>query len=77
VFTWEASGEKTRVRIELAPDDDGSTRIHIVESAFSMNEEGVQGALEQTKGWTDFVNCMRAYLEFGVQLRKGRTKDLH
>jgi hypothetical protein len=41
-----------------------------------MNEEGVQRTLEQTEGWTDFINCMRAYLEVGVQLRKGRTKDL-
>lgn len=77
VFTWEASGQNARVMIELSPYDEGSTTIHIVESAFRMNEEGVQRALEQAKGWTDFINCMRAYLEFGVQLRKGRTKDLH
>jgi uncharacterized protein YndB with AHSA1/START domain len=76
VFTWEASGQKARVRIELAPFDAGSTKIHIVESAFPMNEECVQRTLEQTEGWTDFINCMRAYLEVGVQLRKGRTKDL-
>jgi uncharacterized protein YndB with AHSA1/START domain len=77
VFTWEASGQKARVEIELAPYDERSTRIHIVESAFPMNEEGVQRALEQAKGWTDFIDCMRAYLEFGVRLRQGRTKDLH
>lgn len=77
VFTWDASGQKTRVLIELAPYDESSTKIHIVESAFPMNEDGVQRALEQAKGWTDFIHCMRAYLEFGVQLRKGRTKDLH
>jgi hypothetical protein len=44
---------------------------------FSLRRSYVQRALEQAKGWTDFINCMRAYLEFGVQLRKGRTKDLH
>ena len=77
VFTWEASGQKARVQIELLPYDEGSTKIHIVESAFPMTEEGVQRALEQAKGWTDFIACMRAYLEFGVRLRQGRTKDLH
>jgi uncharacterized protein YndB with AHSA1/START domain len=77
VFAWTASGQKARVEIELAPYDERSTKIHIVESAFPMNEEGVQRALEQAKGWTDFVDCMRAYLEFGVRLRQGRTKDLH
>jgi uncharacterized protein YndB with AHSA1/START domain len=77
VFTWNASGQKARVEIELSRYDEGSTKIHIVESAFPMTEEGVERALEQSKGWTDFVDCMRAYLEFGVRLRQGRTKDLH
>jgi uncharacterized protein YndB with AHSA1/START domain len=77
VFTWNASGQKARVDIGLSPYDANSTKIHIVESAFAMTEEGVGRALGQTKGWTDFINCMRAYLEFGVRLRQGRTKDLH
>jgi len=77
VFTWEASGQKARVEIELSRYDERSTKIHIVESAFPMSEEGVQRALQQAKGWTDFIDCMRAYLEFGVRLRQGRTKDLH
>jgi uncharacterized protein YndB with AHSA1/START domain len=76
-FTWDASGQKARVEIELTPYDEGSTRIRIVESAFPMTEEGVQRALRQSKGWTDFVDCMRAYLEYGVRLRRGRTKDVH
>jgi hypothetical protein len=42
-----------------------------------MTEEGVGRALEQAKGWTNFIDCMRAYLEFGVRLRQGRTKDMH
>jgi len=77
VFTWDASGQKARVEIELASYDEQSTKIHIVESAFQMTARGVQRALEQAKGWTDFVDSMRAYLEFGVRLRRGRTKDLH
>jgi uncharacterized protein YndB with AHSA1/START domain len=77
VFTWDASGQKARVEIELAPYDSSSTKIHVVEGSFSMTEEGVARALEQAKGWTDFIDCMRAYLEFGVRLRQGRTRDLH
>jgi uncharacterized protein YndB with AHSA1/START domain len=77
VFVWNASGQKAQVEIELAPYDESSTKIHIVERAFPMSSEGVRRALEQAKGWTDFVDCMRAYLEFGVRLRRGRTKDLH
>jgi uncharacterized protein YndB with AHSA1/START domain len=76
-FDWTASGQKARVEIELTPFDENSTKIHIVESEFAMNDEGVKRALGQTKGWTDFIDCMRAYLEFGVQLRQGRTRELH
>jgi uncharacterized protein YndB with AHSA1/START domain len=76
-FLWNASGVEARVDIELEPYDAGSTRIAIVEDGWPLDQEGVQLALQQTAGWTDFVCCMKAYLQFGVNLREGRTRDLH
>ena len=28
-------------------------------------------ALGNTEGWANFLACMKAYLEYGIQLRKG------
>jgi len=76
-FVWDASGERARVDIRLEPQDAHSTRITIAEDGWPMDEAGVQRALGQTQGWTDFICCMKGYLQFGVNLRAGRTREAH
>lgn len=77
VFEWTASGVRARVTILLEPADADTTRISINEARWPMDHEGVQRALGQTQGWTDFVCCMKAYLQHGINLRLGRTKKDH
>jgi uncharacterized protein YndB with AHSA1/START domain len=76
-FEWSASGQPARVDIDLQPYDGNSTLVTIIESDWPMDQQGVERALRQTQGWTDFLCCMKAYLQFGVHLREGRTKDIH
>ncbi len=76
-FEWSASGQPARVDIDLQPCDGNSTLVTINESGWPMDKQGVACALRQTQGWTDFLCCMKAYLQFGVHLREGRTKDIH
>lgn len=76
-FEWSASGQAARVDIDLQPAAGNSTLVTIVESGWPMDKQGVERALRQTQGWTDFLCCMKAYLQFGVHLREGRTKDIH
>ena len=76
-FEWDASGERARVDITLSPDEGDTARIVIVEDGWRMNAKGVECALQQTQGWTDFICCMKAYLQFGVNLRVGRTRGTH
>jgi uncharacterized protein YndB with AHSA1/START domain len=77
VFEWTASGVRARVTILLERADANTTRISINEAGWPMDHEGVQRALGQTQGWTDFACCMKAYLQHGINLRLGRTKTDH
>jgi uncharacterized protein YndB with AHSA1/START domain len=71
-FEWPVTGRPTQVEMTfqaVAPD---KTIVEIAEADFPLTEEGVDLALEQTAGWTDFLCCMKGYLQHGVNLRQGR-----
>ncbi|MGH9939846.1 MAG: SRPBCC domain-containing protein, partial [Blastocatellia bacterium] len=74
VFDWTASGVRARVTIALKAGDSNTTLVAINETGWPMDRKGVQRALGQTQGWTDFLCCMKAYLQHGVNLRLGRVK---
>lgn len=77
VFAWPASGPLTDVTITLEAQDEETTLVAIHEGSWPMDDEGVRRALGQTRGWTDFLCCVKAYLEYGVNLRRGRKRENH
>lgn len=77
VFDWSASGVKARVTIRLKAQGEDATLVEINESGWPMDNEGVRRALGQTAGWTDFLCCMKAFLQHGINLRLGRTREEH
>ena len=48
----------------------------INEAKFPMDHAGVKRALGQTAGWTYTLACLKAYLQFGINLRFGLNKRL-
>jgi uncharacterized protein YndB with AHSA1/START domain len=76
VFDWSAGGSRTRVTIRLDADDDNTTVVTINEADFPFDQEGVQRALGQNAGWTYTLCCLKAYLQFGINLRVGLNKRL-
>jgi uncharacterized protein YndB with AHSA1/START domain len=73
-FAWSASGSPTKVTLLLEPDGD-ATKIVATEAPFPLTDEGVARAMQQTQGWTDFCCCLKAYLQHGIDLRRGKTAD--
>lgn len=67
-FVWD---EETVVTITLDAQDNGSTVIRVVEDGKEFNEQNLKWLIGNTEGWANFLACMKAYLEYGVQLRKG------
>ena len=73
-FDWVASGQLATVDINLKKEDKEKTNIVITEGLFYPDEAGIQKALQQTQGWTDFICSLKAYLYTGINLRNGHVK---
>lgn len=71
VFLWNGPEEPTQVEMRLAPHA-GGTKLEIVEHPIELSESGVARALDRASGWTHFCCCLVAYLEHGIDLRRGR-----
>lgn len=67
-FVWDAD---TVVHIKLEAQADNSTVVHITEGEKSLNEENLNWLVDNSFGWGNFLDCLKAYLEYGINLRKG------
>ena len=67
-FVWDP---ETIVKITLEELPDNSTLVRVNENGKELNENNLKWALENSGGWANFLACMKAYLEYGIQLRKG------
>ena len=68
VFVWDP---QSIVKIELERRGENDTVVRVFEEGHEFNEDGVKWAIGQTEGWANFLACMKAWLEYGVHLRKG------
>jgi uncharacterized protein YndB with AHSA1/START domain len=67
-FVWDPD---TIVKIRLEKVKDASTIVRVNENGKDLNEANLKWALENSGGWANFLACLKAYLEYGIQLRKG------
>ncbi len=68
-FVWDP---ETLVEITLDPLPDDSTVVRVVEKSFKeTNSQTISWAIENASGWGNFLASLKAYLEYGIQLRKG------
>lgn len=70
-FRWESDGMDLLVEIRLTPRDSGSTVVRITEGKRQPDEAGLKWLKGNTQGWANFLACLKAYLEYGINLRKG------
>ena len=67
-FVWD---EDTVVNISFEGQRDGSTVVHITEGEKDLTEENLNWLIGNTFGWGNFLDCLKAYVEYGINLRKG------
>lgn len=67
-FVWDP---ETVVNIVLESYSDDSTIVKVTENGKELNEENLAWLISNTGGWANFLACMKAYLEYGIELRKG------
>lgn len=69
-FNWDPANPQMTVDIMLEQAGD-ATIVTVKEGNFSDHKDAVQQAIGQTEGWANFLVCLKAYLEYGINLRNG------
>jgi uncharacterized protein YndB with AHSA1/START domain len=70
-FYWEMDGIELLVEMTLSPRADNSTLVTITEKSRKNDEAGIKWLKGNTEGWANFLACLKAWLEYGINLRKG------
>ena len=70
-FTWEMEGKDLLVDITLESRENDSTLVTVTEKEMPNDEAGIKWLGENSEGWANFLACLKAYLEYGINLRKG------
>lgn len=70
-FEWNGSGADCVVVITLEPKYENKTLVKITESEWAADYKGANQCMGQVEGWTNFLCCLKAYLEHGINLRVG------
>lgn len=69
-YNWNIEERTTLVEMRLESTD-GSTVVRITEGTMECDEAGIKWLVGNTEGWANFLACLKAYLEYGINLRKG------
>ena len=67
-FVWDTD---SLVEIKLEKLSENDTVVRVFEEGHANDEKGIKWAIGQTEGWSNFLCCMKAYLEYNIHLRKG------
>jgi uncharacterized protein YndB with AHSA1/START domain len=70
-FYWYVDGIELLTEMILTPKVNNSTLIRISEKSRENDEAGIKWLIGNTEGWANFLACLKAYLEYGINLRKG------
>ncbi|CAM4430569.1 SRPBCC domain-containing protein [Flavobacterium terrigena] len=70
-FYWENSGTDLLVEITLSEKENNSTLVSISEKSMENNEAGLKWLSGNSFGWSNFLTCLKAYLEYNINLRRG------
>ena len=70
-FDWSSTNDNMLVEIFLEQKSLTSTIVRIKQNTFKNDEQGINQAIGQTEGWANFLASLKAYLEYGINLRKG------
>jgi uncharacterized protein YndB with AHSA1/START domain len=75
VLEW-AGGHSYNTSVELAfkPLEGGNTMLQISEGGWRLGNEGIQPPCNNAGGWMHMMCCLKAYLEYGINLRAGGAR---
>jgi uncharacterized protein YndB with AHSA1/START domain len=69
-FYWDTDSVELLVEITLKSRN-GYTLVTVSEKSRNNDEAGIKWLKGNTQGWANFLDCLKAWLEYGINLRKG------
>ncbi|NOT48063.1 MAG: ATPase [Acidobacteria bacterium] len=77
VLGWEGTkGHNTRVEMQFEADGD-DTIVRIAETGWRETQDDLNSSYRNCFGWGQMLCCLKAYTEYGINLRKGAFKGLY
>lgn len=70
-YYWDHEGKELFVEIVLEPYKNNNTIVKISEKSMENNQDGIKWFGGNTEGWAYFLSCLKAWAEYGINLRKG------
>jgi uncharacterized protein YndB with AHSA1/START domain len=70
-YYWSMDDLELLVEMTLTEREDNSTLVSITEKSRDNDEAGIKWLSGNSFGWSNFLACLKAYLEYGINLRKG------
>ena len=70
-YYWEFDQLELLVEMNLSSASNNSTLVKVTEKSRNNDEAGINWLRQNTEGWANFLACLKAYLEYGINLRKG------
>jgi uncharacterized protein YndB with AHSA1/START domain len=75
---WEgAKGLDTHVRMEFIDAGDNETIVRISESGWRETQDDLNSSYLNCMGWSQMISALKAYCEYGIDLRKGAYTGLY
>lgn len=79
VLAWKGTsdGRNTRIEMKFEPAGDDATIVRIQESGWSENQMDLDRSYGNCMGWSQMLSALKAYVEYGINLRKGAYEGLY
>ena len=78
VFEWQGDepGAKRDIAVKMTftAVEDGRTKVEVSESGWSDSDAGVKASYGNCMGWSQMLAAMKAWKEYGINLREGAYK---
>lgn len=78
ILGWEgAKGLDTRVEMIFEKDGDDQTIVKISETGWRETQADLDSSYMNCFGWGQMLCCLKAFTEYGINLRKGAFEGLY
>jgi uncharacterized protein YndB with AHSA1/START domain len=70
-YSWKSDDVDTLVEITFSSPKIDESLVTVTEKSRENDEAGISWLKGNTAGWANFLDCLKAWLEYGINLRKG------